>query len=313
MVITMAADVLRGLSNCDVVFADGEADLLIASISYQSKAPVLSSDSDFYIQQIFAFIPIESICTKNEMLHGKVWYRNDVASYLGISVDLLPLFAIFAGCDYFEDSDLESILAKELGIRGTSSKKTRAVLSLLRKYKTCEGAIKDMIPSLELQGAIIRAVAKYDSTSHEHRILKRTRKHLELAVLMGKASHKLVEFSEYNVFWCQTFLEDTQRGSCWTLSRPIRACLYECLHAMRIGDTVSEKPTEYFRRGVRYVGDTVSETAPSFDFLELLRHYASSPSESASANISSPGLPLRERLYCNALRSSDISFNDEKL
>ncbi|KAJ3201178.1 hypothetical protein HDU67_001501, partial [Dinochytrium kinnereticum] len=135
-------------------------------------------------------------------IYGKVWSREDVASFLDLAEDVLPLFAIFCGCDYAEGIGSRVSFLKDM--RGSFRQKSKTILALLRKFKSSVEAVDELAFDKDLQNFILEAIQKYNGTGFEPRHSVHTPGFLDSAVASGQASHKLVEFSEFNVFWCQT-------------------------------------------------------------------------------------------------------------
>ncbi|KAJ3108226.1 Intraflagellar transport protein 46 [Phlyctochytrium planicorne] len=192
MVFIMASNILA--DRCEVIFAQGEADLHIAALSKTLGAAVLSSDSDFFIHNVYAYIPLDTLEVSDGSIIGYIWGRDETAAHIGLPLEMLPLFAILCGCDYVDDIESKTPFLKRFD-KKSRMHRPRNVVQVLQKYTTPLEAIQDLFTSdIELQNTILRAMDVYNGKSSERNI-----------------SHKIGEILDSGVFWCQNFVEDIRR------------------------------------------------------------------------------------------------------
>lgn len=211
------------------IIAPGEADGTIAHLAFKHKACIVSNDSDFYIYESVAYIPLQYLTVCQDHIYGKKITNKEVASMMGITVEALPIFAVLVGNDTFT------------GIDAPHMKKTTRIkywTSMLRSNN-------QLIHSAELKNAAQQYCIP-DAITYKFYL----NADLSLAASQGKLDPLLLKLLHHKIFWCGNLLEDVKRESAWDASIKIRQQLYSFLFSK---DTVI---TEYCRRGMKFTSKT---------------------------------------------------------
>ncbi|KAI9333317.1 hypothetical protein BDR26DRAFT_868556, partial [Obelidium mucronatum] len=253
--------------------AEGEADLAITELSRSQNAYISSSDSDFYIHSCRGYFPLDGLSVAPDgSVVAVVWTYDVVAKQLGIHVDMLPLLAYVAGCDYTLDERQWQIVNSRLCSGTTAARRIRAIANHLKPYDNLQDGINSLLPkpSSPTQAptnndafiAEVTAIAdlftgRYGTANTcpvtRYPPLPCTSTFPYTATISSALkSHKFVEIQN-GVFWCQSLIEDLSRSPAWEVSRPIRRKMYHILEIPSVA--------EYIRRNLEFRVEHVSALA----------------------------------------------------
>ncbi|KAI8822410.1 uncharacterized protein EV422DRAFT_397537 [Fimicolochytrium jonesii] len=233
-----------------MVCPEGEADIAIANMARQLRAPVMSRDTDFLIHciedrgvpedagpSLQGYIPLDSLTWEGSILHARLYTKETFAAALGISSSMLPLFAVLTGCDYISHHDRRALPGslEILSQKGLGNLRIKKIIKLLQGHAgspTPEAALNDIVDYLkpgeakdDLLAALQHAMKQY--LTHESENLSRNNSGVIFDLFtQGLYEPRLGEIANGRVFWNTPFLEDNNRGSAWDIARDIRIWVY---------------------------------------------------------------------------------------
>ena len=139
------------------MFVFSEADHDIASLANDLKAPVMGSDSDFFILNItHGYIPFD--CYNSRSMVVKRYKCTRLADHLNISPSMLPILASLVGNDYIDQEILSSFTAIPPA-RGAG--RIDPVAQYLSRFATSNEAMSSLHRFREVKEAVTRSVEEY--------------------------------------------------------------------------------------------------------------------------------------------------------
>lgn len=166
------------LNNMDIPFIQChfEADAEIATLSKILNCPVISQDSDFYLNSV-PYIPLDKICldlmSKNNIINCKIYKVEKLLnSFGGLHTDYLPLVSALLGNDYIKPDIFASLLRINPGNYNCKLKLKRTV-DWLKNHNTVYSAMKTMINNLTqnrdyIKKQIIIMIQDYNSKNSRY-------------------------------------------------------------------------------------------------------------------------------------------------
>ncbi|ORY37779.1 hypothetical protein BCR33DRAFT_854540 [Rhizoclosmatium globosum] len=259
---------LKQQTEFTVVVAEGEADLAITELARAQDAFISSGDSDFFVHTCRGYLPLDGISVREDgSVSGMLWTNEVVAKVLGIQIEVLPVLAYIAGCDYTIDEKQWQLINSRLGTgHGPGAKRIRAFATHLKPFTTVPDAINSLRPKdsdpTEYESLIAEVTAITDLFVGNFGICPNSRfpplpctpEYPPSVIRTSEKSHKFVEILN-GAFWCQSIVEDVSRAPAWELSRPIRRRMYHVLGMQSVG--------EYIRRASDFRIEYVTALDPS--------------------------------------------------
>jgi hypothetical protein len=264
----------------EYIIAPGEADGTIAYLACKYNAFILSNDSDFYIYDSEGYIPMQYLSAESDYISGKKISNKEVAQMLGISLQLLPVFAVLVGNDTFS------------GIQAPTLKKT----SKIKYWASMLRANHQIDQSEELKTAVLQYKIP-DAITYPFYLTEQ----FTLAASQGKLDPVLLKLIHHKIFWCRHLNEDIRKESAWDASFSIRKKLYSFLFA---DDTIV---TEYCRKGTQFSKTTLSVDS-SLKFSQDFLFKSFGISQESITNI-----PVKFRPFIACLKSLIIYYHDKGL
>lgn len=143
-------DILNDM-DIPIINCDFEADAEIVAIAKLLNCPVISRDSDFYVN-VVPYIPLDMInfdLTSNENIINCRIYKVEklLNAFGGLDTNYLPLVAALLGNDYIRPDTFASMLRIQPGSFNCGLK-LRRIIDWLRKQNNVNSAMNNMIYNL---------------------------------------------------------------------------------------------------------------------------------------------------------------------
>ncbi|ORY74697.1 PIN domain-like protein [Neocallimastix californiae] len=226
--------------------SEGEADRYIAILANEINGYVLSNDSDFFIYDVPRFIQIDSLIFPNFSdtyfnIKFKLYTRDLLLNHLGITGDILPIFATLCGNDYF---NVEKFPEFRYQIKKYSGNLNQNEKELDLTFK------KNLIDSINEYNLELKDIdCCYDFTV----VCREITESCHSSNLLLKL-YKIILFQKYG---CSAYLENTNRKYAWNITDHLRSQLYELIFSrnrigfakeslLRGGEEEDEKDEEKF-------------------------------------------------------------------
>lgn len=174
-----ASDILFDILNdMDIphINCDFEADAEIVALAKILKCPVISRDSDFYVNTV-PYIPLDMIILDLKSTEKEIncrLYRVEklLNEFGGLNTDYLPLVAALLGNDYIRQDTFSSLLRLHPGTFNCGMK-LRRITDWLRKQKNVNSALNNMTNNLShsrdyIQNQIKNIIQDYKSVNSKY-------------------------------------------------------------------------------------------------------------------------------------------------
>jgi XPG domain containing len=246
--VQVAIDTLKKLG-MNVTVSYGEADCVIAHHSRIYGCPVLSQDSDFFLYDIPAYIPLNSLSFNDGVLYYKVFTPSRTCTCLGLPQSHMPMLAILGGSDYVTGQDMDQIYSDSpnLNIKSANRQRWPQIILLIKSLASLDfmEAKEKLISMFNEEHSDTLRIAIEMASQHLNSpvVLQPPSTHRELydGMRQGIIHPKIIEVLETQNFWCNPFLENVNDTSCWKSSENVRKLIYSLLNQAEV--------TEHIRTG----------------------------------------------------------------
>lgn len=268
LTLEVCIQTLRELS-VSVYVCAGEADGVVAQLAEETQGYIVSKDTDMHIypKSGKGYISLDSLAIPSfngrggvkKVITATVCRAQDLATLLGLKLDMLPLFGTLVGNDYVDFQTVKSPImtwcSKNIPLQPQLqgySQWHRCVAEFIRQMDQLSATTGSSIISTivsELEPIILASgmTKKQDKVrTMEHIIGDSVQRYtfkdlpsapstqsshsgyltLDAHMAMQQYSRDLLDLTTTRTFWSGVFLEDMQRESSWYVSRPLRQAIY---------------------------------------------------------------------------------------
>ncbi|ORY92056.1 PIN domain-like protein [Syncephalastrum racemosum] len=220
----------------------GEADAHVMRLAHDYHGYCVSRDSDIHVCPRVGkgYIPLGTLKIEPEQdnkVHALVYQPEQLANLLQIDVNVLSLFGTLLGNDYVDPvrRPIEQWCTAH-GVQCNNKarmwpKHVGLFLNRISENTALESLIGEVVSSLGIQDQQIEireSIRRYDPFSP---LLGHQQGDIDLKqdVLAGVVGRSVSDILESKTFWTPVFIEDLRESSSWSISLPLRKCIYGLL------------------------------------------------------------------------------------